>query len=72
MKTMLIIIQLIVSILLAGTILLQQRGGGLSPMLGGDGSVYRTRRGMEKTIFIGTIILAALFFITGLLNLILQ
>ncbi|MBI2121614.1 MAG: preprotein translocase subunit SecG [Candidatus Sungbacteria bacterium] len=72
MKTTLIIIQLIVSTLLAGAILLQQRGGGLSPVLGGEGSVYRTRRGMEKTLFVGTIILAVLFFITGLLNLILQ
>ncbi|KKU05125.1 MAG: Preprotein translocase, SecG subunit [Parcubacteria group bacterium GW2011_GWA2_45_30] len=72
MKTVLIIIQLIVSVLLAGAILLQQRGGGLSPVFGGEGAVYRTRRGMEKTLFIGTIILAALFFIVGLLNLILQ
>lgn len=72
MKTTLIIIQLIVSILLAIAILLQQRGGGLSSVFGGEGAVYRTRRGMEKTIFIGTIILAAMFFIVGLLNLILQ
>lgn len=72
MKTILIIIQLIVSVLLAASILLQQRGGGLSPVFGGEGAVYRTRRGMEKTIFIGTIILAALFLIAGLLNLIIE
>ncbi len=57
------IAQVVVSILLIGSILLQQRGGGLSPVFGGEGGVYRTRRGVEKIIFWGTIILSALFII---------
>lgn len=54
--------QIVVAVLLTVAILLQQRGGGLSPVLGGEGNVYRTRRGIEKGIFAGTIGLAVLFF----------
>ena len=42
-------------------ILLQQKGGGLGAAFGGDGQVYRSRRGIEKSLFIATIILTALF-----------
>lgn len=55
--------QIAVSILLVAAILLQQRGGGLSGVFGGEGSVYATRRGIEKNIFVTTIILATLFII---------
>ena len=68
MRTIINITQIIVSILLVISILMQQRGGGLSTILGGDGSVYRTRRGVEKIVFIATIVLAALFFLTAFLN----
>ena len=60
--------QIVVSLLLIAAILLQQRGGGLSPLFGGGGGAYRTRRGMEKTIFIGTIILAGVFFFLAILH----
>lgn len=67
------IIQIIISILLVTAILLQQRGGGLSSVFGGEGGgVYRTRRGIEKMVFVATIALAALFLITAFLNLILR
>jgi preprotein translocase subunit SecG len=66
----LIIAQIIISVLLIAAILLQQRGGGLSPVFGGEGAVYRTRRGMERFIFIGTIVLSALFLVSVFLNLI--
>ena len=55
------IAQILISVLLIGAILLQQRGGGLSGVFGGEGSVYATRRGIEKNIFIATVILACLF-----------
>lgn len=64
------IIQIVISILLVIAILLQQRGGGLSATFGGSGTIYGTRRGMEKTIFRATIILAALFLIAAFLNII--
>lgn len=55
------IAQIIIAILLSIGILMQQRGGGLSSVFGGDGSLYTTRRGAEKFIFIGTIVLSVLF-----------
>ena len=72
MHTIISIIQIIVSVLLIIGILMQQRGGGLSTVFGGSGSVYRTRRGVEKVIFIATIILAVLFFLTAFLNIYLR
>lgn len=66
------IIQVILSVLLIVAILLQQRGGGLSSVFGGDGGVYRTRRGLEKIIFIATIVLAVLFILAALLSIFLR
>ena len=53
----------IISILLIVLILLQVKGGGLGSLLGGDagGGIVRTRRGLEKTLFQITIIIAVLF-----------
>ena len=72
MRLTLTIIQVIISILLASAILLQQRGTGLSATFGGEGNVYRTKRGLEKGIFVATIILAILFFGTALTIIILS
>ena len=63
--------QVIVSIFLVATILLQQRGAGLSSAFGGSGGGYHhTRRGFEKTLFQATIVLAALFLLFTILSLI--
>jgi protein translocase SecG subunit len=45
------IIQLVVAILLTVSILLQNRGSGLSSAFGGDFGGYYTKRGMEKFLF---------------------
>lgn len=66
------IVQIVISILLVGAILLQQRGTGLSATFGGEGNVYRTKRGLEKVIFIATIVLAVLFFGSALLNIVIS
>ncbi len=66
MPKFLSIIQIIISALLIGAILLQTRGSGLSSVFGGESTFYHTRRGMEKMIFWATIILAILFVITGI------
>jgi len=42
-------------------ILLQNRGTGLSEVFGGGSESYYTRRGFDKVLFVGTIILAGLF-----------
>lgn len=68
---MLAIFQIVVSLLLVGAILLQQKGTGLSATFGGgDGNVYRTRRGLERIIFIVTIVLIALLLGSAVLNII--
>lgn len=65
------IAQVIISILLIVAILLQNRGAGLGSAFGGSGGVYLTKRGLEKKLFIATIVLAVLFFITSFLGIIL-
>jgi preprotein translocase subunit SecG len=62
------IIQIIVSTALIAVVLLQGKQGSLGGLLGGDSGVFRTRRGIEKTLYHLTIILAVLFVITSLLN----
>jgi preprotein translocase subunit SecG len=60
--------QIIVSIALVAAILLQARGTGLSSTFGGDSSVYRSRRGIEKSLFRFTIVLGALFTVFSLVT----
>ena len=62
------VIQIVISALLIGSILLQQRGSGLSAAFGGDSNVYRTRRGIEKGLHWSTVVLGALFMALGLAN----
>ncbi|HEC34345.1 MAG TPA: preprotein translocase subunit SecG [Chloroflexi bacterium] len=63
------IAQIILGIALIGIILLQTRSGGLGSVFGGaETSIYRTRRGVERTLFILTIILSLLFFIIAIIN----
>lgn len=72
MRTALAVIQIVISVLLAAAILLQQRGTGLSATFGGEGNVYRTKRGLEKIIFTATIVLAVLFFASALASILLS
>lgn len=55
------IAQIAVSILLTISILLQNRGSGLSATFGGDFGGYYTKRGMEKFLFYFSIILSVGF-----------
>ena len=61
------IVQIVVSIAIIALVLLQIKGGGLGNIFGGDGGIYRTRRGVEKTLFQGTIGLAVFFFIISII-----
>lgn len=63
MPKYLIIAQILVAIALILAILLQVRGGGLGGIFGQPDSVYRTRRGIEKSLFQLTVVLAILFII---------
>lgn len=62
------IVQIILAALLTGAILLQSRGNGLGAGFGGDGNVYRTKRGVEQKLHTATIALAILFFGVALAN----
>lgn len=56
------IAQILVAIVLTIVILLQAKGSGVGTALGGGTSgSFRTRRGVEKTLFQLTILLAAVF-----------
>ena len=60
--------QIILSIALILVILIQVRGGGLGGIFGQADTVYRTRRGVEKTLFQLTIVLVVLFIIIALIT----
>jgi preprotein translocase subunit SecG len=67
-------IQIGLSVLLVGAILLQQSDAGLGGTFGGGsmGNPFRTKRGAEKNLFIATIILGVLFLVATLLSSYLQ
>jgi len=69
METILAISQILVSIFLIGLILLQQRGTALGSAFGGEGGFYSTRRGIQKKIFILTIVLGGVFIVLATINL---
>ncbi|MFA6082578.1 MAG: preprotein translocase subunit SecG [Patescibacteria group bacterium] len=60
-NTGMMIAQVVVSLLLVATVLLQQRGTGLGGAFGGEGNVYRSRRGTERFLFGSTIVLGVAF-----------
>lgn len=70
MRNLLFGFQIVISVLLIIAILFQQKGGGLGSAFGGDGQVYRSRRGLEKVLFVATIIFAVLFIGGALASLI--
>jgi preprotein translocase subunit SecG len=62
------IVQILVSLVLIGVLLLQARGSGFSATFSSDSSIYRTRRGVEKTLFNVTIGLAVLFVLISIVS----
>lgn len=68
MDTYFYIVQIFVSLVLIGVLLLQARGSGFSATFNSDSSIYRTRRGVEKTLFNITIALAILFVVVSILS----
>ncbi len=66
------VIQIVLSVLLVATILLQQRGTGLGAAFGGAAEVFRTKRGIEKGLFFASIGISILFFLTAILNVVLR
>jgi len=60
--------QMLIAIALIGVILLQVQGGGLGGIFGQPDAVYRTRRGIERTLFRLTIILAVVFVVMAMVT----
>lgn len=74
MINILTIAQIVVCLILIGAILLQAKGTGLgnSSMFGGSGEFYSSKRGIEKFVFIGTIILIVAFAVLSFCLLVLK
>ncbi len=69
LSVLLLIVQIVISFLLIGAILLQQRGVGIGSAFGGGNLLYASRRGIERLLFWSTVVLAFLFLAAAFLNL---
>lgn len=67
--TILQIVMIGSAILMAASILLQQRGATLGAGFGSSGELYTTRRGVDKNLFEVTIVLAVIFILSILAGL---
>ncbi|MBI2414700.1 preprotein translocase subunit SecG [candidate division WWE3 bacterium] len=60
------VLQFILSVFIIILVLIQSKGTGLARSFSGFSSFYRTRRGLEKFIFILTIVLSIAFVANSL------
>jgi protein translocase SecG subunit len=72
MTMALTIIQIVISVFLVAAILLQAPGTGLSPVFGGGGEAFRSKRSAQRFLLYATIALAALLATLSLVQLFLQ
>ncbi|KTB47547.1 preprotein translocase subunit SecG [Dehalogenimonas alkenigignens] len=66
MLTFLLIAQIVVAVTLGLSTLLQVKGGGLGGIFGQADTVFRTKRGVEKTLFQMTIVLVVLLVLISI------
>ena len=71
MNTVLTTVLVASSILLIIFVLLQQRGSGLGGAFGGGGDVYQTKRGVEKGVFVATIVVGIIFVASAFVRILL-
>jgi preprotein translocase subunit SecG len=62
------LVQIVISVALIVVILIQAKGSGLGSIFGGDSSIYKTRRGVEKTLYQATVGLAVAFFAMSIIS----
>lgn len=72
MQTYFNIVQILISLVLIAVIMLQARGSGFSATFTSDSSIYRSRRGVERTLFNFTIGLAVMFVLVSLVSVVLS
>lgn len=65
---LLVIAQVVISVSVGASILLQARGTGLSATFGGESTAYRSRRGLERTLFRLTILLVAVYVLLAMVS----
>lgn len=68
LTTTLNVAQVLVSVVLSAVLLLQAKGSGFGAGLGGSSSVFRTRRGIEKSLFQLTIVLVVVFVLISIMS----
>lgn len=64
MTSFLQVTQIAAGALLIVSVLLQHRGTGLGGAFGGEGMSYRSRRGIEKVLLRATVLMAVIFLLT--------
>jgi preprotein translocase subunit SecG len=69
METYLYTAQIVIAVALIMVSLLQVRGGGLGGIFGQADTVFRTKRGVEKTLFQLTIALVVIFIALSIVSL---
>lgn len=62
------VFEVLTGVAIIALILMQAKGSGISAVFGGDGGMYRSRRGVEKILHRATILLSAIFMLLALLN----
>lgn len=72
LSTIISVVQIAVAIIVIILVLLQERSSGSSGVFGGgnEGGMYQTRRGIEKILFIATVVCLALFIATSVAHLV--
>ena len=65
-------IHIVLSILIVALVLIQSKGGGFASGIGNSIGFYRSRRGLEKVVFIVTIVVAVLVAVNALILVILS
>ncbi len=68
MQAVLQVLQIFIATILVVVILMQSRGSGFGGAFGTQAAVFRTRRGIERYLFRGTVMLAAIFVAVALLS----
>lgn len=61
MLSFLKIFQVVIAVILILIILIQDKGAGLSATFGGGGEFYKSKRGIDRILFMATIVFSILF-----------
>ena len=63
-----LVVQIIISVALIILVLLQSRGEGFNATFSADSSIFRTRRGVEKTLFQLTIVVGVVWVLMSIIS----